>query len=117
MTNISPTPTIRRRSQRKKPLNISIADALNHRQSFILMSSFRSYLNLTYQPQLGDILVIHYTAFIDESSAEGSIGSLVDTTYNEFKREHRHDLMGHKHRFVSLLKLYRSTSLTQSKHY
>jgi hypothetical protein len=50
--------------------------------------------------------VIHYTAFIDESSAEGSIGSLVDTTYNEFKREHRHDLMGHKHRFVSVLKLY-----------
>ena len=46
--------------------------------------------------------MIHYTAFIDESSTEGSKGSLVDTTYNEFKREHRHDLMGHKHRLYSL---------------
>jgi hypothetical protein len=54
--------------------------------------------------------VIHYTAFIDESSTEGSKGSLVDTTYNEFKREHRHDLMGHKHRLYSLPTYFHPTA-------
>lgn len=47
--------------------------------------------------KLGDILIIHYTGYIDESSKVGTPGSLVDTTYHYFKREHRHDALGHKH--------------------
>lgn len=47
--------------------------------------------------RLGDKISIHYTGFIDENSEVGAPGSLVDTTYNYFKREHRQDIHGHRH--------------------
>lgn len=47
--------------------------------------------------KLGDKIVIHYTAFIDDSSETDHPGRLVDTTYNEFKKEHRMDAHGRMH--------------------